>query len=270
MNNKKISFIGSGKMAQAIFGGMLKSGFTRHEDLIASAKTAATSEMISKQYEIKTTIDNKIAASYGDIVVLAVKPYLYTEVLQEIKESIQENAIIVTIAAGVDLAYMEEQLSSESKIIRTMPNTPSLVGEGMSVVCPNGNVTEEEVQYIVDLFSSFGKVEVMEERLMDAIPAISGSSPAYAFLFIEALADGGVRSGIPRDTSYKLAAQALLGAAKMVLETGKHPGILKDEVCTPGGTTIEAIATLEQMQFRGAVMAAMDRCTEKNKELQKK
>ncbi|MCM3216215.1 pyrroline-5-carboxylate reductase [Niallia taxi] len=269
MNKKTISFIGSGKMAQAIFGGMLKAGFTSHEALIASAKTAATAEMVTKKYEIKTTTDNRVAASYGDIVVLAVKPYLHTEVLNEIKESLKEDAIIVTIAAGVDISYMQEQLSMSSKIIRTMPNTPSLVGEGMTVICPNKNITEEELQYTVDLFSSFGKVEVMEERLMDAIPAISGSSPAYAFLFIEALADGGVRSGIPRETSYRLAAQSLLGAAKMVLETGKHPGILKDEVCTPGGTTIEAIATLEQLQFRGTIMAAMDNCTRKNKELQK-
>jgi pyrroline-5-carboxylate reductase len=148
-----------------------------------------------------------------------------------------------------------------------MPNTPSLVGEGMSVLCPNENVDSEDLEQVVQLFNSFGKTECLTESLMDAVPAISGSSPAYVYMFIEAMADGGVQQGIPRSQAYRLAAQAVLGAAQMVLETGKHPGQLKDDVCTPGGVTIEAVASLEKNQFRGAVLSAMKECTDKIKKL---
>jgi pyrroline-5-carboxylate reductase len=148
-----------------------------------------------------------------------------------------------------------------------MPNTPSLVNAGMSVLCGNKYIREEEFILVEQLFQNFGQTERLEEKLMDAVPAISGSSPAYVYMFIEAMADGGVRQGIPRDKAYRLAAQAVLGAAKMVLETGVHPGELKDQVCTPGGATIEAVATLEKEQFRGAILAAMESCTIKVKTL---
>jgi pyrroline-5-carboxylate reductase len=151
-----------------------------------------------------------------------------------------------------------------------MPNTPALVSEGMSALSFNGEVSEEEKKMAVKIFESFGKAEMLEESLMDAVPAVSGSSPAYVFMFIEALADGAVLSGIPRDKAYKMAAQSVLGAAKMVLETGKHPGELKDNVCSPGGTTIEAVYTLENNNFRGTVMAAMEACTAKAKSMGKK
>ena len=181
----------------------------------------------------------------------------------------KNETIIVTVAAGIEMAYIESQLSKNAKVIRSMPNTPSLVGEGMTVFCANERVTEPEIAFIIEMFAAFGQVEVVEENLMDYIPAISGSSPAYVYMFIEALADGGVRSGIPREKAYKLAAQSVLGAAKMVLETGKHPGILKDEVCTPGGATIEAITALEQNQFRGTILAAMESCDRKNRRMKK-
>jgi pyrroline-5-carboxylate reductase len=269
MNNRKIGFIGCGKMAQAMIAGMLHSDFISRENLLVSSKTEQTSELVKEKFQIETTLDNKKVAAYADLLIIAVKPHLYGNVLLEMKNSLKENTIIITIAAGVDLAFIQDQLEGNRKVIRSMPNTPSLVREGMTVFCANKNVNEEEIRYTKELFSSFGKVEQIEEQLMDYIPAISGSSPAYVYLFIEALADGGVRSGIPRNVAYKLAAQSVLGAAKMVLDTGKHPGILKDEVCTPGGSTIEAITTLEQHQFRGTVLAAMKSCDKKNLEMKK-
>ena len=213
----------------------------------------------SKQRGRTTTV-----AEYADYLFLAVKPNQYPGVIEEVKNNIKEGAIIITIAAGVTLRSLGEQFGEKVKIVRTMPNTPSLVGEGMSAICPNENITEEELAEVVELFSSFGRAEVLEEKLMDAVPAVSGSSPAYVFMFIEALADGAVQQGIPREKAYKLASQAVLGAAKMVLETGSHPGELKDAVCSPGGATIEAVNTLEKTGFRASVISAMESCFKKS------
>ena len=165
---------------------------------------------------------------------------------------------------------MSNTLGDDAKVIRTMPNTPALVGEGMSALCANKNITKEELQDVVNIFESFGKIEILEEKLIDVVPAVSGSSPAYVYMFIEALGDGAVLQGMPRDKAYKMAAQAVLGAAKMVLETGEHPGKLKDNVCSPGGTTIEAVYTLEKNNFRGSVISAMESCTEKAIKMGKK
>jgi pyrroline-5-carboxylate reductase len=222
------------------------------------------------QYGIKTTHDNKEAAKDSDILVLAVKPNMYSSVIEEIKSVVKEDVVIVTIAAGISISFIEKAFGRKIKVVRTMPNTPALVGEGVSAICHNDKITNEEQDEIVCIFKSFGTAELIDEKLMDAVPAVSGSSPAYVYMFIEALADGAVRDGIPRDKAYKMAAQAVLGAAKMVLETDVHPGKLKDNVCSPGGTTIEAVYTLEKNNFRGTVMEAMKACTDKTKEMSKK
>ncbi|HEY2420752.1 MAG TPA: pyrroline-5-carboxylate reductase, partial [Neobacillus sp.] len=222
---------------------------------------------INKTYGIIATTNNKDVLRFADILILAVNPDLYPMIIDEIKHEMNQNTIIVTIAAGITLADIERAFGSKVKAVRTMPNTPALVGEGMSVFCPNEYLNEKEINEIEAIFQTFGKTERLEERLMDAIPAISGSSPAYVYILIEAMADGGVRQGIPRDTAYRLAAQSVLGAAKMVLDTGMHPGTLKDSVCTPGGATIEAVAILEERKFRGSVLSAMEGCTAKAKSL---
>lgn len=265
--NKHIGFIGCGKMAQAMIQGIISSQVASPQQIIVSAKTEETLRIVEKHYEIRTTLHNKVVAANVDYLFIAVKPNLYAEVINEIKEVVKEDTIIITIAAGITLDYVQKQFERQIKTVRSMPNTPSLVGEGMSALCVNSLVTPEDLTGIVRLFEGFGKAEVIEEQLMDAIPAVSGSSPAYAYLFIEALADGAVMQGIPRKKAYILAAQALLGAAKMVLETEKHPGELKDDVCTPGGSTIQAIATLEKKGFRASIIAAMESCTQKSKEL---
>ncbi|SEB15042.1 pyrroline-5-carboxylate reductase [Thalassobacillus cyri] len=264
---KQIGFIGCGNMAQAMIQGMLKAGVVHKEQVSATAITDETIEGAAFRFDIDTSNNNKRLASESDILFLAVKPYIYKEVIEEIKSFVRKDAIIITIAAGITVSDIENSFDHQVKVVRTMPNTPSLVGEGMSVLCPNEYITMEELNEVRDIFESFGKAEVMPEKLMDAIPAVSGSAPAYAYMFIESMADGAVQQGIPRTQAYKLAAQAVLGAAKMVLETGEHPGKLKDDVCTPGGSTIEAVTALESAGFRGAVQSAMDACTKRAKYL---
>ncbi|KAB7666902.1 pyrroline-5-carboxylate reductase [Bacillus sp. B1-b2] len=267
MDKQRIGFIGCGKMAQAMVQGMIRSSFIDRDQLIVSTKSENSAESVREKFQIQVTLDNKEVASFADILIVAVKPHLYGDILTEIKNSVKKETIIVTLAAGLDISFVENKLSSKTKVIRSMPNTPSLVGEGMTVFSSNKNVSAEEIEYLKKLFLSFGKVEVVEERLMDYIPAISGSSPAYVYMFIDALAMGGVRSGIPANKAYQMAAQSVYGAAKMVLETGKHPSVLQMEVCTPGGTTIEAVNTLEQQHFKGTILAAMESCDRKNKQM---
>ncbi|RFB18490.1 pyrroline-5-carboxylate reductase [Bacillus sp. HNG] len=264
--NKSIGFIGCGKMAQAMIQGMIASKVTTPQQMIVSAKTAETLQFVEKTYGIRTTRNNKEVAENADYLFLAVQPNLYAEVINEVKAVVKDETIIITIAAGITLDFIEKQFERPMKAVRSMPNTPSLVGEGMSALCVNSSITNEDLTEIVRLFEGFGKAEVIEEQHMDAIPAVSGSSPAYAYMFIEALADGAVMQGIPRKQAYKLAAQALLGAAKMVLETERHPGELKDDVCTPGGSTIQAVATLEKHGFRASIIAAMESCTQKSRD----
>jgi pyrroline-5-carboxylate reductase len=268
--NKHLGFIGFGKMAQAMAGGMINSGLVNPANIIASMRTETTRRLARDQFGIETSSSNLDVAKAADVLFLAVAPYTYLKVIEEVKEDVKPDAIIVTIAAGITTADIEQAFGKKVKVVRTMPNTPSLVGEGMTAVSVNDEITDEELKVVLELLSSFGKVEVIAESLMDAIPAISGSSPAYVYMMIEAMADGGVRQGLSRDQSYRVAAQAVLGAAKMVLETGKHPGELKDQVTSPGGATIAAVSTLEHERFRGAVLRAMQSCTEKVKELGKK
>ncbi|KMJ58144.1 pyrroline-5-carboxylate reductase [Bacillus sp. LL01] len=265
--NKKIGFIGCGKMAEAIIGGLISSELVPKNLISASAKTSETVENVVKKFAITATIHNSEIAKEADMLILAVKPDLHGEVIEDIANVVKNDAVIITIAAGITLDFIETSFGRKIKAVRVMPNTPSLVGEGMSAICANKAVNKEELKDVIRLFESFGKAEVLPENLMDAVPAVSGSSPAYVYMFIEALADGAVQQGIARDQAYTLAAQAVLGAAKMVLDTGKHPGELKDNVCTPGGATIEAVTTLEKQGFRSAVVSAMEACTQKSKKL---
>lgn len=265
--NQTIGFIGCGKMAQAMIQGIISSKIVFPEQIIVSAKTSETLTFVDDTYKVLTTQDNREVAEKARFIFLAVKPTLYAEVIEEIRNVVKNDAIIITIAAGISIEFIEATFGKTVKAVRTMPNTPSLVGEGMSAICANSSITAEELKEVVNLFESFGKAEVLDEKLMDAVPAVSGSSPAYVYMFIEALADGAVMQGIPRDQAYRLAAQAVAGAAKMVLETGSHPAELKDNVCTPGGATIQAVATLEKHQLRSSIISAMESCTKRSKEL---
>lgn len=265
--SKKIGFIGCGNMGSSMVGGLIKSGFLKSEDIIVSTKTEASSKKISDEFKVTTTLDSKLVARESETIILAVKPYMYKSMVEEIKSELTDDKLIITIAAGISINNMEEWLGDDCKIIRTMPNTPALVGQAMSAVCTNKNVSKEELQYCINIFESFGECTELEEKYFDGFTAVAGSSPAYVFMFIEAMADGAVKLGIPRSKAYKMAAQSVLGSAKMVLDTGKHPGELKDMVCSPAGTTIDAVVELERLGFRNSVIQAMDKCAERSKNM---
>lgn len=258
----KIGFIGCGSMASGMIRGILGCGFAAKEDLTASAKSEATKERIRTQFGIACA-SNEETASVSDLLILAVKPQVYGEVIAQIRPFVKEDAVIVSIAPGKSLAWLREQFGRDLKIVRAMPNTPAMVGEGMSGITPNDSVSDKEIEMVLALFGSFGKAIRVPEPLLDVVTAVSGSSPAYVFLFIEAMADGAVALGMPRADAYAFAAQAVLGSAKMVLESGLHPGALKDMVCSPGGTTIEAVRVLEERGLRSAVIEAELACCRK-------
>ncbi|MEN8078996.1 pyrroline-5-carboxylate reductase [Clostridioides difficile] len=265
--NRKIGFIGCGNMGKAMLGALVNSDNIKREDIIVSTKSEYSAKNINREFGVKTTVVNAEVAEESNVLFLAVKPYFFKAVIEEIKDIISDDTIIISIAAGVTIAQIEEWFERKVKVVRTMPNTPALVGEGMSAICPNTNITLDELNYVGELYNLFGKYEVLEEKDFHAFIALCGSSPAYVFMFIEAMADAGVKLGLPRTKAYKLAEQAVLGSAKLALETGKHPGVLKDEVCSPGGTTIEAVIDLEKNGFRNTVISAVEKCADKSKNM---
>ena len=267
--NKTIGFIGCGNMAKAMIGGIVKSKLISPNMINVSNLSQSALDAVNSEFKVNTTTDSREVVKNSDIVIVAVKPNVYDGVLESVKDFIDNKKIIVTIAAGKTIASVENVIGSDKKIIRTMPNTPALVNEGMSALCKNQNITDEELNIVKTIFDSFGKSEVVGEYLIDAVIGVSGSAPAYVFMFIEAMADAAVAAGMPRPQAYKFASQAVMGSAKMVLESGKHPGELKDMVCSPGGTTIEAVKTLEEKGLRNAVIKAMEDCIEKSKEMSK-
>lgn len=260
---KKIGFIGSGNMASAMMGGIINKGLFAPEQVIASDLSPEARQKAEVQLGICTTGDNREVVKQAEILVLSVKPQFYPSVLEEIRDDVREDQIVLTIAPGWTIDKIQEHLGRPHKIVRTMPNTPALVGEGITGVCHNEWITKEELTRVMEVLTSFGRAEVLSEKLMDVVVSVSGSSPAYVFMMIEAMADAAVADGMPRAQAYTFAAQAVYGSAKMVLDTGKHPGELKDMVCSPAGTTIEAVGVLEKKGFRSAVFECMRACVKK-------
>ncbi len=261
---KKLGFIGCGNMAKAIMGGIIGKGMLKPEEIIASDTYRPMLLGAQEKYGICITDSNLDVVNDCEMLLLAVKPQYYESVIKEVTEAVRPEQIIITIAPGKTLAWLEEKFGKDVKIVRLMPNTPAMVQEGMTAAVPNARITKEELAQVLALLESFGKVEVVSEHLMDVVTSVSGSSPAYVFMFIEAMADAAVADGMPRAQAYKFAAQAVMGSAKMVLETGKHPGELKDMVCSPAGTTIEAVRVLEAKGLRSAVIEAMKVCAQKS------
>ena len=263
----KLGFIGCGNMATAIMGGILSNGLMEPSDIIGADVFAPSKENVKTKFGIQIADTNKEVVENAEVFVLSVKPQFYEEVIDEIKDSVKKDQLIITLAPGKTLTWLEEKFGKSVKIIRTMPNTPALVQEGITAACPNQYVTEEELEYVCQILRSFGDIEVLPEKLINAEMAIAGSSPAYVYMMIEALADAAVAEGMPRAQAYRIASKAVAGSAKMVLETGKHPGELKDMVCSPGGTTIAAVKVLEKTGFRSSLMEAVEACVNKTKEL---
>lgn len=258
----KIGFIGMGNMGYAILKGLLK--VYDKEEIIFTDVNRERCGQVSEETGVASAADNAQCAVSAKYIVLAVKPQFFAPVLSDIAGILTKEHIIISIAPGITVDSLKEKLGSDKRIVRAMPNTPALLGEGMTGVCYEPSLFDaEEQETIKAFFESFGKMQIVEERLMNAVVCVSGSSPAYVYMFIEALADSAVKYGLPRDAAYKMAAQAVVGSARMVLETGEHPGALKDKVCSPGGTTIAAVSALEEYGFRNAVIKASDACYDK-------
>ena len=253
----KLGFIGCGNMAKAIIKGIISSDLVSASNIYGSNSNEAHAKDAAKELGILTTTNNLTVVENSDIVFLSVKPYQYADVISEIKDTLSENQIIVTIAPGKTIKWLTEQFGKATKIIRTAPNTPALVGEGLTAYHANDLVSDEEVAYVVSLLESFGAAIELKEDLLDISATVGGCSPAYTYMFIEAMADAGVADGLTRQQAYYIAAQAVLGSAKMVLETGKHPGELKDQVTSPSGSTIVGVQSLEENAFRGTVIKAL-------------
>ncbi|EHM44726.1 MULTISPECIES: pyrroline-5-carboxylate reductase [Hafnia] len=268
--DKKIGFIGCGNMGKAILGGLVASKLVPAENITVYNRSAKSVEAISQEFGSRGANSADEVAKQADVLIVGVKPNMMANILGEIRDALKPNAIVVSIAAGVTLETLEFALKDGQKVVRVMPNTPALVNAGMSSITPNKQVSEDESALIVEIFSSFGRAEIVPEYLIHSVVGVSGSAPAYVFMFIEAMADAAVLGGMPRAQAYQFAAQAVMGSAKMVLETGKHPGELKDMVCSPGGTTIEAVKVLEQKGLRAAVMDAMQSCMAKSEEMSRR
>jgi pyrroline-5-carboxylate reductase len=266
MPDTSIAFLGGGAMAEALIRGLLRSG-TKAEQLTATGRRAERLEELSRAYGIRTTLDNVAAAKGAQTVVLSVKPQAMGELLEQIAPAIDQKKLILSVAAGVPIAAIERKLGAGARIIRAMPNTPALVGTGACALAKGRHSTADDLATASALFHAVGIVTVVEEGLLDAVTGLSGSGPAYVFLVIEALSDAGVKVGLPRHTALKLAAQTVLGAAKLLLETNTHPGQLKDQVTSPGGTAIAGLHTLEAGGLRTTLIDAVEAATRRAKEL---
>ena len=266
----KIGFVGTGNMGQAILEGFIVSEKVKKENIFIYDPDQLKLDMLTEKYGVKAAENENKLAESSELIILAVKPNIYDEVLEKININIDNKKIILTIAAGYSVDRVEGILGSDKKVVRTMHNLPAQILEGMTGAVFNKNISHDEKTEILELLASFGGAEEIDEKLMHVFTSISGSIPAVVDIFIEALADGAVLNGMPRDKAYRILSEAVAGSAHMVGKTKKHPGLLKDEVCSPGGTTIEAVAVLEKGGFRAALIEAVNKCTEKSVKLSEK
>lgn len=263
-----LGFVGAGNMGYAMLKGA--SNVMKKDDLIYTDVNVQRLEEVKADTGISYVTSNIELAKNVKYIVLAVKPQFLDGVLEELKGTVTSEQVVIAIAPGIAISHYKEYFGEDVKVVRSMPNTPALVNEGMTGICfSDDEYFEEEKKMVYAFFNSFGKYEEVSEALMNAVTCASGSSPAYVYMFIEALADSAVKYGIPRDKAYVFAAQTVLGSAKMVLETKEHPGKLKDQVCSPGGTTIAAVSVLEECGFRSAIIKATDACYEKSTSFKK-
>ena len=265
----KIGIIGSGNMGSAIIKGIVNNKLTGSTNIYVYDKDNSKTTKLKEELGINVSPEPKDLISNIDTLILAVKPNVSMDVFKEIKDYLT-NEVIISIMAGITINTIEKSLGSDKKIVRVMPNTPALVNEAMSGFSINKNITDKNLEEVQSILNSFGKAELIDEDLMDVVTGISGSSPAYVFIMIEAMADAAVKEGLPRDKAYKFISQAILGSAKMVRDLHIHPGELKDMVTSPAGTTIEGVKALEENNFRYALMEAVKKATKRSRELGKK
>lgn len=266
MIQQTLAFLGTGNMAEALLKGLLRSGM-KPESITGSARRNERLETLRTTYGIRVTLDNLEAARAADVLILSVKPQAMGKLLETVAPAIDGSKLVISVAAGVPIEALERRLGRNVRIVRAMPNTPSLVGAGACAIAPGPHATPEDVALAEKIFSAVGVSTVVEESLLDAVTGLSGSGPAYVFLMIEALCDAGVKVGLPRYTALKLASQTVLGSAKLLIETGAHPGQLKDQVTSPGGTAIAGLHTLEEGGLRTTLINAVESATRRAREL---
>lgn len=264
--DQRIAFLGGGQMAEALIGGLVESETCRPADIWATDPLAARCAALKTRFGVQVGEANKPAAEWADVVVLAVKPQVIAQVLGEAATCLN-GKLLISIAAGISTGWIKRLVPTARAIVRAMPNTPALVREAVTALAPGPDCSDRDLSFAGDLFESVGRVVEVEERLMDAVTGLSGSGPAYVFAAIEALSDGGVKMGLPRRTAELLAAQTVLGAARLVMERGEHPARLKDQVASPGGTTIAGLHCLEQGGFRAMLITAVEAATKRSEEL---
>ena len=269
LHGKKIGFIGAGAMAEALLTGIVKAGLTHPENLFTSDVSQERLAYLAHKLGVKTAESNRQLAAESDLILLAVKPQGVGSVLADIRQVIKPGQVVVSIAAGIPISMMETVLDQSVAVVRVMPNTPCLVGEGASALALGAHAGTKEEAMVSAILGAVGKVVTVKENLMDGVTGLSGSGPAYMYVILEALADAGVKVGLPRDVALTLAAQTMLGAAKMVLETGEHPGKLKDMVTTPGGTTINGLYALDKGNLRYTLINAVKKATNRSVEMSK-
>lgn len=265
--NNRITIIGSGKMGDTIISGLLSSGITKPGLITTTDRSDKRLDYIRTKHDVKTTSDNRSGIADADVIIFCIKPQNAEKVIQELANSIPKKAILISIMAGVTLSKLQQWLPEGTAVIRAMPNTPTQVNAGMTAIAGGKYVSEPQLNVAKTLFSSIGMTIYLDERHFDAVTGLSASGPAFIYIVIEALADGGVKCGLPRDVSIQLAAQMTLGSAKMVLETGKHPAILKDDVTTPAGCTTDGILALEEGGVRVTLIKAVTEATRRAAEL---
>jgi pyrroline-5-carboxylate reductase len=266
---EKIGVIGAGKIGAAIARGVIRAGLVAKDHVIASDVSEALRQAAANELGIKATADNGALCDFADIIILAVKPQIVDSVAREIAKKVGTKKLLVSVAAGVPLARIEAGLAQGARVVRVMPNIPCVVGAGAAGYAGGAHVSAADLEKVGAILNSFGVGLAVEEKYLDAVTGLSGSGPAYVFLFMEALADGGVQVGLARDVALKLAMQTVYGAAKMALEANKHLGELKDEVTSPGGTTIAGLYAMERKGFHGTVMEAVVSATRRSQELGK-
>lgn len=262
----KLGFIGAGNMACAIIGGVVAGGIVPAGEILVTAGHEETSARVRTRFGVKSARSNAALAKESECVLLCVKPIVLSQVLEEVAHALH-GKLIVSIVAGWDVERLRRHLPHDARVMRVMPNTPLLVGAGMCVFDAQHTARPEEYDFVKRLFAAAGEICEVETHAFNAATGISGCGPAFVYQFIEALADGGVKNGVPRRLAYQLAAQTVMGAGAMVLRTGEHPGALKDAVCSPGGTTIEGVAALERGGLRAAVIDAVTATVEKTAKL---
>ncbi len=264
---KTIAFLGAGNMAEALVKGLLRANVAEPREIICSDRRDERGPELTQRYGVRFTRSNLEATEVAGVVVLSVKPQVMNRLLDEIAPALDQHKLVISIAAGVPIQAIERKVGHGVRIVRTMPNTPALVGAGATALVAGEHATEDDLRQARALFDAVGKTVVVDEPLLDAVTGLSGSGPAYVFLVIEALSDAGVKVGLPRATAQELAAQTVLGSAKLLIETGEHPGRLKDQVTSPGGTAIAGLHTLEAGGLRTTLMDAVEAATRRSKEL---